>query len=77
MHYIKITTIVHIHIHVENIVLYLHESDPSSIGNVVVDVVDSVGLALVVGSAALKWSKSNSHLFEIMLVQIYTKNEVQ
>ena len=44
----------------ENIVLYLHESesDPSSIGNVVVDVVDSVGLALVVGSAVLKWSKS-------------------
>ena len=42
----------------ENIVLYLHESDPSSIGNVVVDVVDGVGLALVVGSAALKWSKS-------------------
>ena len=41
------------------------------------DVRDSVGLALVVGSAALKWSKSNMHLIEIMLVQIYTKNEVQ
>ena len=40
-----------------NIVLYLHESDPSSVGNVVVDVVDGVGHALVVDSAALKRSK--------------------
>ena len=39
------------------IVLYLHGSDPSSVGNVVVDVVDGVGHALDVGSAALKWSQ--------------------
>ena len=45
------------------IVLYLHESDSSSVGNVVVGVVDGVGHALDVGSAALKWNKRNSQLF--------------
>ena len=56
------------------IVLYLHESDSSSVGNVVVGVVDGVGHALVVGSAALKWNKRNSQLFKVLLLQLINKS---